>query len=64
MRGDRPRPKGIRRVERWAVGVIMAIVAFVLERVVLRTVRKRGEPEGEPEPTTFTSRGSEVDLPD
>jgi hypothetical protein len=42
----------------------MAIVAFVLERVVLRTVRKRGAPEGEPEPTTFTSRGSEVDLPD
>lgn len=63
MSADRPPPKGVRRLERWAVGVIMAVMAFVLEKVVMRSVRKRGA-RAEPEPTTLTSRGSEVDLPD
>jgi hypothetical protein len=59
-----PQPKGLRRVERWLVGLAMAIVAFLLERIVVRGMRRRGErvdPE-EPEPTTLTSRGGEVDL--
>ena len=57
------KPRGLRRVERWAVGVAMAVVAFVLERVVMRSVRKGGK-QGPPEPTTLTSKGGEVDLPD
>ena len=36
-----PKPKGLRRVERWLVGLAMAVVAFVLEKVVMRSVRKR-----------------------
>ncbi len=56
------KPKGFRRLERWAVGVVMAIVAFVLEKIVLRSVTK--EKAGKPEVTTLTSKGSEVDLPD
>ena len=63
MRGERPRPKGIRRVERWAVGMIMAVMAFALEKMVMRSVRKRGERGAEPEPTTLMSRGGEVDFP-
>ncbi len=55
-------PKGFRRVERWAVGVAMAVVAFVLERVVMRSVK--GEKQAPPEPTTLTSKGGEVDFPD
>jgi hypothetical protein len=61
-----PSPKGLRRVERWMVGLAMAIVAFLLERIVVRGLKKRGErvdPEA-PEPTTLTSRGGEVDLDD
>ena len=54
--------KGFRRVERWAVGLAMAIVAFVLERVVMRSVK--GDKQKPPEPTTLTSKGGEVDLPD
>ena len=55
-----------RRVERWAVGVVMAVMAFVLERAVLRSVRK-GETtarrnEAPPPPTSITSKGGEVDL--
>jgi hypothetical protein len=57
------KPKGFRRVERWAVGVAMAIVAIVLEKVVLRSVTKQ-KPLPAPEPTTLTSKGSEVDLPE
>jgi hypothetical protein len=51
-------PTGIRRVERWLVGLAMIVAAFVLERVVLRSVKK----EPPPHPTTLTSKGGEVDL--
>ena len=52
-------PRGIRRVERWLVGVAMGMVAFVLEKAVMRSVRKEEAPK---EATTLTSRGGEVDL--
>ncbi len=55
------KPKGIRRIERWAVGIAMAVVAFVLERLVMRSVKAKGRDE-EPSPTTVTSKGSEVDI--
>ena len=55
------KPKGIRRVERWAVGIAMAVVALVLERLVMRSVKAKGRDE-EPSPTTVTSKGSEVDI--
>jgi hypothetical protein len=58
-----PKPKGFRRVERWAVGVAMAVVAFVLEKIVLRSVTKE-KPASAPAPTTLTSKGGEVDLPE
>jgi hypothetical protein len=62
--GDAPKPRGIRRVERWFVGVVMTVLAFVLEKVVLRAVRKDGTPAADrgPESTTLTSRGNSIDL--
>jgi hypothetical protein len=56
------RPKGLRRLERWWVGVVMGIVAFSLEKIVMRSVNKKGTKEPEPVATTVTSKGSEVDL--
>ena len=56
-------PKGIRRLERWFVGVMMGIVAFVLERIVLRSVKKK-HPETKQEASTLTSKGGDVDLDD
>jgi hypothetical protein len=57
-----PKPTGIRRVERWLVGLAMAVVAFILERLVMRSVKKSGDAKGQPPPTTVTSKGGEVDL--
>jgi hypothetical protein len=46
------------------VGVVMGIVAFVLEKVVMRGVRKGGtKVPAAPEATRVTSRGGDVDLP-
>jgi hypothetical protein len=57
-----PKPTGIRRVERWLVGLAMAVVAFILERIVMRSVKRSGDAKGQPPPTTVTSKGGEVDL--
>ena len=56
-------PKGIRRLERWFVGVMMGIVAFALEKIVLRSVKKK-HPETSPSASTLTSKGGDVDLDD
>ncbi len=58
------RPSFFRRLERLFVGFLMAIMAFVLEKAVLRSVKRKGRAAAEAEATTLTSRGSEVDLPD
>jgi hypothetical protein len=55
--------KGIRRLERWFVGVLMGIVAFILEKIVLRSVKKK-HPVAEPTASTLTSKGGDVDLDD
>ena len=66
MRPERTRPKSRwRRIERWIVGLAMAMIAFVLEKMVLRSVRKAGKQRSEDElHTTFTSKGGEVDVRD
>ena len=56
------------------VGLVMAMIAFVLEKMVLRSVRKAGKggkgdkgDKGESREelhTTLTSKGGEVDLTD
>jgi hypothetical protein len=52
-----------RRIERWLVGIVMAVIAIVLERMVLRSIEKKGEPtKAPPQPTSLTSRGGDVDL--
>jgi hypothetical protein len=47
------------------VGVAMAMIAFVIEKMVLRSVRKAGKSKSREElHTTLTSKGGEVDLTD
>ena len=59
---DARRAKGFRRLERWLVGVVFAVMAFVLEKVVMRAVRKKGVAESVEEVTTVISKGGEVDV--
>ena len=57
-------PKGLRRLERWIVGIAMAIVAFVLEKVVLHAVRDTPEAPATESASTLTATGGEVNLDD
>jgi hypothetical protein len=57
-------PRGLRRVERWLVGVLMGITAFVLEKVVMRSVKKTAPEAVTPTASTLTSKGGSVDLED
>lgn len=62
MTVERTRPKGlVRRAERRLVGLAMAVVAFVLERIVMRSVRRRSEGPAERDEPTVRSRGAEVE---
>jgi hypothetical protein len=57
------KPKGLRRVERWVVGLGMGVIAFVLEKAVMRSVKKGGGGAAvEPAPTTITSKGGEAEV--
>jgi hypothetical protein len=40
----------------------MAVVAFILERLVMRSAKRSGDAKGQLPPTTVTSKGGEVDL--
>jgi hypothetical protein len=63
MSADVHRPKTfIRRVERAMVGFTMAIVALILERVVMKTVRKEGGTMKDAPGKVVTSKGGEVDA--
>ena len=64
---ERTKPKNVwRKIERWMVGLVMAMIAFVLEKMVLRSVRRAGKGgksvSQEELHTTLTSKGGEVDL--
>lgn len=57
------RPKTfIRRAERALVGFAMAIVALILERVVMKTVKKEGGTVKDAPGKVVTSKGGEVDA--
>jgi hypothetical protein len=67
MPAERRKPKNsFRRVERWMIGVVFAVVAFVLERVVMRSVKRGGTKPvaAEPEPTTIRTSGAEAAIHD
>jgi hypothetical protein len=57
-------PKGMRKIERWFVGVAMGITAFVLEKLVMRSVNKKEPDAVVATASTLTSKGGEVDLED
>lgn len=55
------RPKSVfRRVERWAVGLAMGVLALVLERAVVRSIRKGETKPKPPQPAAMKGTGSEI----
>jgi len=65
MPPERRRPKGAFRViERWAIGFVFAVLAFVLERVVMRSVGPGGAKrrEAERDPTVITAKGPDAEV--
>ena len=66
MSRDRQRPKTFfRRVERWLVGIVMGMIAFTLEKAVMRAIKKKGDvpkiaTAPDPRPPFATSRGKDV----
>jgi len=65
---ERTRPKTFwRRTERWMGGVAMGIMAFVLEKAILRAMKKGEAGASKEEPkdlssTTLRSKGGKVGL--
>lgn len=54
----------VRRLERWIVGVAMGVMAFVLEKAVMRSIRRgTTRPRAVVEPPTGTFKGGEVEGP-
>ena len=56
------KPKGLRRLERWLVGLAMGVIAFVLEKAVMRSVKEGGGAVPATEPTMITSKGGEAEV--
>ena len=56
------RPQSLfRRVERVFIGMIMGVLAFILERLVVRSLRKSGK-EQPAAPMSITSKGGDLNM--
>ena len=63
MRSSAAPPKSVfRRLERWMVGVVMGILAFVIEKAVMRSIKKQGSASKPAKPAEpfATSKGNEI----
>jgi len=49
-----PKRSPLRRFERWLVGLFMASLVFVLERLVLHQIRKKERARAEPSADALT----------
>ena len=57
-----PRPKtAFRKAERWMMGLVMGVLAFMIEKAVLRSIKKGGTKPKAPPSEPF-AKGSGSDL--
>ena len=56
-----PKRSAFRRAERWMMGVIMGVLAFAIERAVLRSIKKGRTKPVHPTVEPF-AKGSGTDL--
>jgi hypothetical protein len=58
-----PPPKGLfRKAERVFIGMIMGVLALILERLVVHSLRKSGREEKTPPPMSITSKGGSLHM--
>lgn len=50
-----------RRIERFSLGIVFGLAAWIIERRVLKAIRKRGE--APPKPTLADQTTSELEKP-
>lgn len=58
---DRPKRSPFRRAERAVMGVIMAVMALFIEKMVMRSIRKGGGGTKLDAGTPIQSRGSTIE---
>ncbi|MDP9329410.1 MAG: hypothetical protein M3P11_02010 [Actinomycetota bacterium] len=46
------------------MGAVMWVIAFILEKLIMRSVKKEGKTHIRDEPTTIKATGGKVDLPE
>ena len=57
-----PSPRTLpRRFERWLMGAVMAVVAFLLEKIVMRSIRKGGGAAPPDASTPMQSKGTRIE---
>ena len=57
-----PSPRTLpRRFERWLMGAVMAVVAFLLEKIVMRSIRMAGGGAAPEAGTPMQSRGASIE---
>ena len=44
------------------MGLLMGVIAFILEKVVMRSIRREGGSEPKAGGTTVTTKGGEIDV--
>ncbi|HEY6567147.1 MAG TPA: hypothetical protein VI341_06475 [Actinomycetota bacterium] len=59
---DRAKPTGLRRLERGVMGLLMGVIAFILEKIVMRSVRREGGGTPSAGGMTVTTKGGEIDV--
>ena len=58
---DRPKPSLFRRAERAVMGVVMAVMALFIEKMVMRSIRKGGGGAKPDAGTPIQSRGPSIE---
>jgi hypothetical protein len=58
---DRPKRSLFRRAERAVMGLIMAVMAFFIEKLVMRSIRKGGDAPKPEAGTPMQSRGTSIE---
>jgi len=58
---DRPKPSFPRRVERAVMGAIMGVMAFVIEKMVMRSLKRSGSKTPAPDATSLKGTGGEIE---